>query len=323
MQKEILISVIIPVKNGDYWLDQTLKGIVGQTVFDRSEIIVIDSGSTDRTLQILERFPVRVISIPPSAFNHGETRNLGVREAKGKYVVMTVQDAQPTDERWLQKLLDGFDNENVAGVCGQQIVSHEPDKNPVEWFRPVSPPAKTKYFYEDIDEFHRLSPGAKRNVCGWDNVNAMYRKEALLRVPFRAVSFAEDAMWAKDAIEAGYAIVYNREARVNHYHFETPEYAFRRYFTVCYHFYKIFGLRPSYLNEGPGFFLRAIKLLLKAKSIRWKDKWKWFWYNYRLYFAINRSVRSFSDALRIGENELDRLHNEICGAPPQAVKPVL
>src|ERR1700722_2461941 len=138
---DILISVIIPVKNGDYWLEGVLEGLVTQTLFDRCELIVIDSGSTDKTLEMVRRFPVRLVQIPPEQFNHGSTRNLGVNLAKGEYVVMTVQDAKAADEGWLQKLLDGFDAPDVAGVCGQQIVPHDPDKNPVEWFRPVAPPS--------------------------------------------------------------------------------------------------------------------------------------------------------------------------------------
>jgi rhamnosyltransferase len=321
VSNDILISVILPVKNGDYWLEGVLDGLVKQTLFDRSEVIVIDSGSTDRTLEIVRRFPVRLVQIAPGEFNHGSTRNAGVRLARGEYVVMTVQDAKAADESWLQKLLDGFDTPDVAGVCGQQIVPHDPDKNPAEWFRPVSPPTVTKYRFPAAADFDRLSPEEKRRVCGWDNVNAMYRKDLLLRVPFRAVSFAEDALWAKDALLSGYSIVYNTAARVLHYHFETPDFAFRRYFTVSYHFYRIFGLRPSPAGGGLLPMLRCARLLLKAEDIPLKDKYKWFLYNYRWSKAINRSVKIFNRALSAGAKELDSVHADICGIPPQAVKP--
>jgi rhamnosyltransferase len=315
-----LITIIIPVKNGDYWLEGLFRRLVKQTLFDRSEILVIDSGSTDRSLEIINRFPVRLVQIPAGEFNHGATRNLGVQSARGKYVVMTVQDAQPTDERWLEKLLEGFDGEDVAGVCGQQIVPHDPDKNPVEWFRPFSPPGKRKYSYSRA-EFDRLSPAEKRQVCGWDNVNAIYDRKVLIEVPFRPLTFAEDGMWAKDALEAGYAIVYNTAARVNHYHFETPEYAFKRYFTVAYHFYKFFGLTPSYGGSEIVALLRNIRILWRERQVRWKDKWKWLLYNYKWRRAVHRSVQVFNAALNKGAKELDAVHTRICGAPPQAVKP--
>jgi len=321
ISNDILISVVIPVKNGDYWLEGVLEGLVKQTLFNRSELIVIDSGSTDRTLEILSRFPVRLVQIAPEEFNHGSTRNLGVQLARGEYVVMTVQDAKAADEGWLQKLLDGFDAPDVAGVCGQQIVPHDPDKNPVLWFRPVSPPAVRKYQFDNPIDFNRLSPEEKRRVCVWDNVTAMYRRQILIRVPFRAVSFAEDAMWAKDALLSGYAIVYNTAARVLHYHFETPDFAIRRCFTVFYHFHQVFGLRPTPADTGLIPLLRTVRLLLKAKEVKWKDRYKWLLYNYKWSKPINRSVKIFNKALGEGAEGLDKAHADICGIPPQAVKP--
>ena len=330
MDGDLLISIVIPVKNGDYWLEDLLGNLERQTLFHRSEIIVIDSGSTDRSLEIVRRHPARLVTIPPEEFNHGATRNFGVQLARGRYVVMTVQDAIPVDDGWLQTLLDGFgqdgaagfDGGQVAGVCGQQIVPHDPDKNPVEWFRPVSAPEKRTYHFPDKASFARLNPLEKRRICGWDNVNAMYDRDILLRMPFRPLAFAEDGMWAKDALEAGYAIVYQPAARVNHYHYEPPDYAFRRHFTVSYHFYRIFALKPSAAGSTVRPLLSNARLLWRERRLGWKDKWKWLLYNYRWRKAVRRSVRVFNAALRNGEDSLDAMHGRICGAPPQAIKPI-
>ena len=75
---EPLVSVVIPVKNGIDTLASCLDGIFGQTLRDKLEVIIIDSGSTDGTLDLLKKYPVRVYNLPPKEFNHGETRNLGV-----------------------------------------------------------------------------------------------------------------------------------------------------------------------------------------------------------------------------------------------------
>ncbi|HMI62056.1 MAG TPA: glycosyltransferase family 2 protein [Puia sp.] len=316
-----LISVIIPTKNGDAWLAKTISAILDQTLSDQTEIIIMDSGSTDNTAEILSRYPVWVIPIEPSSFNHGGTRNVGVRHAKGKYIVMTVQDAEPDSRFWLQNLLDGFDDEKVAGVCGQQIVPHDPENNPVDWFRPVSAPDKKKFFFDRPADFEALTAAEQRNICRWDDVNAMYRRDVLLSLPFRFTSFAEDALWARDALMAGYAIVYNTAARVKHYHFETPEYAFRRSFTVYYHMYIYFSERPSRVDNGLIMLLRNSKLLLKESRIGWPDKWKWLLFNYRQRTAINKAIDIFNDALAKGRTELDCKHNEICRTPPQALKP--
>lgn len=317
-----LISVVIPVKNGDAWLGRTIPAILGQRLPGGIEVIVIDSGSTDDTLPLLDRFPVRIHHLAPEDFNHGETRNLGVSLARGKYVAMTVQDAIPAGDTWLQRLLEGFDEENVAGVCGQQIVPHDADKNPIAWFRPVDAPAIKRFRYPTPALFDALSPDEKRTVCSWDNVNALYRKEVLERLPFRKTEFAEDALWAADALRAGYSLVYNTAARVAHYHYETPEFTLRRSFAEYYHYYKIFGTTPAPPAGEWMAVLRNIRVLLGERAIGWREKWEWLVYNHRMRKAIRQSVRSFMEALGKGEGELDQLHGSLCRRPPQAIKPL-
>src|SRR5689334_1039468 len=99
-ENNILISVVVPVKDGAPWLDSCIKGIMQQTLFAKTEIIAIDSGSTDGSLDILKKYPVKVVSIKPAEFNHGLTRNYALQFCKGTYVVMTVQDATATDDKW-------------------------------------------------------------------------------------------------------------------------------------------------------------------------------------------------------------------------------
>ena len=316
-----LISIVVPVKNGEPWLEKTMNSIFAQTLIHQAEVIAIDSGSTDQSISILQRFPVKIITIAPNEFNHGQTRNMGVKAAKGKFVVMTVQDAEPTDENWLAQLLDGFDDEKVAGVCGSQIVPHELDKNPIEWHRPQSLPVKRKFYFKNRDQFEALAPENKREICRWDDVNAMYRREVLLNVPFQKVSFAEDALWAKDAILAGYSIVYNPAAQVKHYHYETVASIFRRTFTVSYHFYIYFGLLPSVYHHQLSYLLRMIKLLVLERKINWPDKWRWLKYNYELDKSINHAYHIFLETHQQGLNQLDRKHSEICGIISQALKP--
>jgi rhamnosyltransferase len=320
MEKEILISVVIPVKNGDFWLDRLLQGLVKQTLFHQAEIIVIDSGSTDRSLEIIGKYPVRLIRIPAAEFNHGDTRNLGVKEARGKYVVMTVQDAVPASDLWLQHFVDGFKDEKVVALCGQQIVPHEPDKNPVWWFRPVSSPQKTFYHYEDPAAFLRLSPAEQRQKVPWDNVVSAYRREILLQYPFPRTDFAEDIIWAREILVKGRWLGNIDEARVFHYHHYRPEIILPRYFSVYYFEYKTFGLRPQPVLSISKKILSAIKILLKEPSVPWPEKYKWLIYNIRYWKELKKTVEIFNTALDKGESILDDQYREICKKPPQALK---
>ena len=319
--KEVLISVVIPVKNGEAWLDACMQGIMQQTLFNQTEIIVIDSGSTDNSLQILQKYPVSLHTIPAAEFNHGLTRNYALQFCKGKYVVMTVQDAKPTDNLWLQKLLDGFSAApNVAGVCGQQVVPHEKDKNPVDWFRPFSNPSLTVYQFNSASEFDSMSPAEKKNCCGWDDVNAMYLRSVLEKLPFQKITYGEDAVWAKDALRAGCAIVYNTAARVYHYHYEDWDFAFKRALTTMYLRYRCFGFVYHKPKRTVRETLGIVKLIWVSKSLTLKEKWSWYLYNRQQFNAFKEAHAVFHDALSKGEEVLDRTHEKFCGKPPVPLK---
>ncbi|MFI5156559.1 MAG: glycosyltransferase family 2 protein [Chitinophagales bacterium] len=320
---KILISIVIPVKNGDAWLDKTMPAILGQSLMDQTELIVIDSGSTDRTKSILEKYPVKLINIPSNEFNHGATRNLGVENSTGKYVVMTVQDAKPVGKKWLELLLEPFSDEKVAAVCGQQIVPHDSDKNPIQWFRPVSKPSIRKVFYPGWEEFGSLSPQEKRNACSWDNVNAMYRRESLVKIPFRNVDFAEDMHWAKDALESGYCLVHSGFAQVEHYHNNSSHSNFVRQFAEDFLLYKMFGIMPKNGTPNSFMMLRDMKRLLKENRVSFRDKWKWLQYNRMLRESSKQANLHFFNSLALGEDNLEDSYQKLNTSFSQPLKPVL
>lgn len=321
MNAEVLVTVVIPVKNGDIWLKQVIPAILSQELEGGIEVIVIDSGSTDETIQILKTYPVRLIQIEANSFNHGLTRNLGAELARGKYVVMTVQDAKPVSNNWLKILLEGFTDNNVAGVCGQQIVPHHHDKNPVDWYRPISLPEQRKICFSTPEEFSRLSAEDQLELCRWDNVNAIYRRDILLKIPFRHTDFAEDAVWARDVLSAGFAIVYHPAAQVEHYHLENYNYAFKRNFSIQYHFYKYFGHCPKKSRKSILKILKTVKLLMLEKGFTIGERIKWFRYTLRNQKAVYSSNTLFLESIHSGGKEkLDKVYSEVCQSIPQALK---
>ena len=66
------VSIIVLAKNEELYIQQTLRAIFRQKVNFEFEIIVIDSGSKDKTLEIIKEFPVSLIQIPPLEFGHGK-----------------------------------------------------------------------------------------------------------------------------------------------------------------------------------------------------------------------------------------------------------
>jgi rhamnosyltransferase len=315
-----LFSIVIPVKNGDVWLERLLDGLMRQTLIAQSEIIVIDSGSTDDSLGIIRRYPVRLIQIPPSEFNHGATRNLGVFAATGEYVVMTVQDALPGSDTWLELFLGGFDDEQVVAVCGQQIVPHDRDKNPVLWFRPVSEHRTWYAHIDDPADYLKLSPAEQREIAGWDNVTAAYRRTVLLEHPFPVTEFAEDISWARMMLLKGFTLGHVSGAITYHYHHHLPEFILPRYFSVYYSEFKIFGVKPALQSPIWRNVLVAARILLKEPGLTWRERARWMSFNIRYWLEVRSTIRRFNRAVDKGETALDREYRQICKRPPQALK---
>ena len=314
------ISVVIPVKNEAGKIKDCIEGILSQSI-PVLEIIVIDSGSTDNTVELLREYEiVKIVEIPSVEFNHGETRNLGVSYAAGEFVILTVGDAKPYDNHWIKNLLAGFDDERVAGVCGIQVVEHHKNNNPVEWFRPVDKVTKiTKYAYSK-DQFNKLSPDEKKQACSWDDVTAMYKRSVLQEIPFRRTSYCEDAIWAQDALLAGHTIAYNPSARVYHYHFENKDFTFKRTLTTLYFRYKYFGYKGDLPRRSLIGNMRILKTIGQTSELSLKEKYFWFQYNKNLFNAMRRGYQIFKEALEQGEFKLDEEHRKYCGTPPIPLK---
>jgi len=311
-----LISVVIPVRNGGSTIRACLDGLLAQSLAARMEIVAVDSGSVDNTLDILAHYPVRVHEIAGGEFNHGTTRNLGVSLARGEFVALTVQDARPADSHWLARMWRHFADPEVAAVCGQQVVPHEPDKNPTDWFRPHDRPQVRRIHFATPDEFAALSAADQAALCCWDNVTALYRRSALDDVPFRHVSFGEDMAWAKDALLGGHTLVYDYGARVYHYHDETMSFRFRREFTTAFHRYELFGARPAPGGVIPAVVRRAATALRRRYTP--SNRLSWFAYNLRLGAAEWSADLLFRLAeLGGGQGAVSKIHARLCAVAPE------
>lgn len=317
--KDPLISVVIPVKNGMTTLGSCLDGLFSQTLIDQTEVIIIDSGSTDGTPDLLKEYPVIVHPIDPKDFNHGDTRNLGVSLAKGEFIFMSVQDATPTEPDFLEKMLRNFDDPEIAGVCGQQFVRHDADKNPLQWFRPTGEADRFTLQFKNAEEFRAMPGKEQLKHCGWDDVVAMYRKSMKEKLPFRRIQFGEDALWAKDALSEGYAIAFDRSARVYHYHHQNYRFYFKRTFIIQYVNYKFFNtiLYTEFLLKGIAISTyRILRMDLSPKR-----KLYWWYYNMRIHFArcIATNIMFLVSKL-FGINGVERALKYYVNMPPQGVQ---
>ncbi|MEO5364951.1 MAG: glycosyltransferase [Magnetococcus sp. WYHC-3] len=313
------VSVVIPVKNEATRIQACLEGILRQT-HQVMEILVIDSGSRDGTQELAAAFPrTRVIQILPEEFNHGETRNLGVRQARGELILMTVGDARAVDELWLERMLRELADPWVAAVCGLQVVPHDPGTNPVEWFSPATThPTSRRYSWGSAASFDAEEPATKRQACAWDNVTALYRRVRLVEQPFPRITYGEDIVWAQQALLRGWALVYTPTARVYHFHLESRQTACKKSVVGCCLRYLLLGYRTPGIALFPR-LLRTLALLWRKPELALSERWRWWRYNLQLALGLNDGVRAFQQALQQGGGAVTLLLERHGGTPPRPV----
>ena len=115
------ISIIVRTYNESRHLPELLEGIRSQVIPNASyEIIVVDSGSTDGTIEIAEKFSCRVERIPKETFSFGGSLNIGGRFAAGSVLVMISGHCVPIDDAWLAKLVAPLADGRVSITYGCQ-----------------------------------------------------------------------------------------------------------------------------------------------------------------------------------------------------------
>lgn len=214
------VSIILLTKNGRRYLKEVLQGIFEKQTRHTYEVITIDSGSTDGTLEILREYPVRLVTIEPQEFNHGETRNLGARLSSPSvnYLVYLTHDATPV-AGWLDSLVSVLEEDSaVAGAFSRHIP--RPDCNPAlarqmteEWEQSGTPNRVIKRI-DDMEDYLRH----RSRYIYFSNTSSCIRRSVWQRIPFNRLDFAEDAEWASRALLAGYTLVYEPKSAVLHSH---------------------------------------------------------------------------------------------------------
>ena len=230
-------SIVIPTKNAIKTIRPVLQAVVEQQYPAGFETLVIDSGSKDGTLDAVAEYPVRLLQIPPSEFNHGGTRNLGVSKTSGEFIAFLTHDAQPASTHWLSSLTAPFDTDStVAGCFGRHLPSPGCD--------PIDARNLDRHFanFGTAVSIVRITSEADYEARqGWydffSNNNSALRRSVWVKHPFPVTAMAEDQRWAQTILRAGFAKAYVPDAEVYHSHSYRAREWFRRWYDefVVYH----------------------------------------------------------------------------------------
>lgn len=228
------ITIVIPTYNGEDYLDDIIKAIFKQDIDMEYDLLIIDSGSTDGTLDIIRRHmkkknDIRLHVIPNNEFGHGKTRQLAATLANGEYIVYLSHDAIPAHNRWLYEMVRPMVlSPKIVGVMGRQT----PRANCppllkydiIRTFAQFGPEYGVTIFYKD--DF--IKDQATYDVVRfYSDVNSATRRSVLLGdIPYRDVKYAEDQLFGEDILEAGLIkaysprglVVHSNDVRLRDYH---------------------------------------------------------------------------------------------------------
>jgi rhamnosyltransferase len=215
------VSVVIPVKNGRPTLAGCLDGVLAQEYDGAVDVLAIDSGSTDGSLEdIAARPSVGLHRIHPRAFDHGDTRNLGAGLTRGELIVLLVQDAEPVGTEWLSTLIRNFEDEQVAGVFSR--ILPRPDAGPLVMRGCEGDlcfaSERVEVRMDSPDLWAALDPHSLRVRCNYNDVASCMRRSVWEQLPLVRGMMGEDIKFAKAALEAGWTIVFDPESQVLHSH---------------------------------------------------------------------------------------------------------
>ena len=226
-----MISIVIPAYNAAQTLPACLAALQGQT-HPPGEIIVVDDGSQDQTVQAARAYGVQLLEQPhqgPAA-----ARNLGIRQARGDIILLTDADCEP-ESTWVAEMTRPFADPQVAGVKGSYR-THQQER--------VARLAQCE-FEERYDLLERLA-----TIDFIDTYAAAFRVTVLNEIGGFDPAFprgvtSEDAELSYRLARAGCRLIFNRRAVVYHWHPNTWYAYLRRKIKFGYWRMIVYRLHPG------------------------------------------------------------------------------
>jgi rhamnosyltransferase len=212
---DTLVSIVMRSFNEGWALQETLPALRGQE-YRNWELIVIDSGSTDGSVELIRAAkPAHFVQIQPSEYNPSRVMNRGMRLSGAERVLFLNADATPQGSGWLRPMANALLDPKTAAVFGRQVA--RPDCRAV--------------FANDYERCF----GPQRESAGWEHffsmVSSGLRKDVWAQRGFREdLQYAEDDEYTRWCRGQGYAVVYVPESVAMHSHNYTPVQAYKRAF---------------------------------------------------------------------------------------------
>lgn len=235
------VSIIIRALNEAEHLPALFAGIARQSR-QPEQVVLVDSGSTDSSVEISRAAGAEIVHIAPEDFSFGRSLNLGCASAVGDVLVFVSAHVYPVDEFWLERIVAPFEQHpDVSLVYGRQtgdedLTAFSEMEIMRRWF-----PMKS-------------DPDQKHPFC--NNANCAVRADLWRELPYdEFLTGLEDMAWAKRAQELGHRLWYEADAPIVHLHDESFAQTVNRYRREAIAHKKIFGHQKMSAFEAVGLFI--------------------------------------------------------------------
>jgi len=209
------VSIIMRSFNEGWALRETLPALQTQRYHNR-ELIVIDSGSTDGSVELIRAAkPAHFIQIKSSEYNPSRVMNHGMELAKSEFGIFLNADATPANDGWLDPLVASLQDKNTAAVFGRQIP--RPDCQAVyahDYERCFGWDRESSYWRHF---FSMVSSGLRKDI---------WKRRGFLE----KLQYSEDDEYTRWCRSQGFRVLYCPDSVVIHSHNYTPQQAYKRSF---------------------------------------------------------------------------------------------
>jgi len=257
-------SVVIPTYNAESDIESLFNSIEMQSV-KPEKLVVIDSSSSDNTVHLCKKHGVDPITIKQSEFNHGGTRNYGIRQTVSDIIILLTQDAILADKFSFENLISSFSNIEISAAYGRQL-PHKYTGYIGAHLREYNYNATSSIRgLDDVDEF-----GIK-TIFFSDSFSA-YRRKDLEKIGYFKddIIFGEDTLACANFILSGKKVSYVSDALVYHSHDYSLVEEFKRSFDIgSFHQMekRIFCKFPSAEGEGLRYVMSAFRYLIANRQL--------------------------------------------------------
>lgn len=207
-------SIVVRSFNEAEYIEDVLVAVSEQEYQD-FEIILVDSGSTDGTLDIAEQYVDKIEFVAPYDFTFGHSCNVGCEAADGQFVSFLSAHAIPTDEKWLGPMVENLRDDEVAMTYSNQVGAEE-NKFP------------ERRLFDELFQEERKRQTPPDYFA--NNASSVIKRDLWEHHQFdEYLTGHEDIEWAKHFMDQGYVVVYEPDSCIYHIHDETWGQVYNRF----------------------------------------------------------------------------------------------